>query len=165
VTLRRTAIAVVVLAAIAVAAYWYWVRSQSGPSGTVTVYYTKLDASTMVPWTVSLGPARDRQSVAFYAVAQAIAGPPRTVEAIRFPAGTVVRHVRIVGSTATVDLANVGPNPGGSLGESGEFKSLVWTLTALPGIDSVQVTIEGQTVASVPGGHFELDQPLRRSDF
>src|SRR5262249_4200032 len=113
-----------------------------------------------------LGPARDRKSVVFYAATQAIAGPPQDVEAIRFPSGTHVLSVELDGKTATVDLSpevkNVG---GGSLDEGGMFKSLVWTLTALPGIDSVGIRVAGAQVATLPGGHLELDEPLNRSSW
>ena len=51
------------------------------------------------------------------------------------------------------------------MNEGGEFKALVWTLTSLPGIDAVAVTVAGKKIATLPGGSFELDEPLRRSDW
>jgi spore germination protein GerM len=104
--------------------------------------------------------------LAFYATAQALAGPPTSVEAIRFPVGTLVRRVALSESTATVDLGgSIARSAGGSFAESGEFKALVWTLTALPGITAVQVVVDGAKVATLPGGHLELEQPLSRSSF
>ncbi|MBC5801170.1 MAG: GerMN domain-containing protein [Candidatus Eremiobacteraeota bacterium] len=132
----------------------------------VAVYYTKGDGASLARWNVSLGPARDRPSVAFYAAVQAVAGPPPDVPAIRFPAGTVVRAVDVKGSTASVDLdGSITTAPSGSLAESGEFKALVWTLTALPGIDAVQVRVDGARVPTLPGGHLELDEPLTRQSW
>jgi spore germination protein GerM len=118
---------------------------------------------------VSLGPARDPKSIAFYAAAQALAGPASDIEAIRFPAGTHVRAVEIDGSVVDVDLSSeVVKSAEGGLAETAEFKSLVWTLTdpkTLPGISAVRIRIDGTRVATLPGGHFELDEPLSRSTF
>jgi spore germination protein GerM len=158
-----------VLFVAAVAAAWWFVSNRPPPVGDkIAVYYTKPDGTTLTPWRVTLGPARDRASVAFYAATQAVAGPPPGIEAVRFPDGTHVRGVDVHGSTATVDLSREagGSSPEGSFAESAEFKALVWTLTqpAL-GIASVDVRIEGARVATLPGGHLELDEPLSRASF
>jgi spore germination protein GerM len=147
--------------------YRLMTRVSTPPVGeTITVYYCKVDGTTLVPWKVSLGAARDLRSVAFYATAQVLAGPPSGTEAIRFPAGTAVRAVDVSNGKATVDLSSaVESSSGGSFAESGEFKALVWTLTALPGISAVQVRVEGRTLATLPGGHLELDEPLTRSSW
>ena len=48
------------------------------------------------------------------------------------------------GSTATVDLSKeVEQQAGGSFGENGEFKALVYTMTGIRGIDAVQITVDG----------------------
>lgn len=140
-------------------------RPAAGPA-TVTVYYTKTDGDTIVPFHVSLGPARDLASVAFYAAVQAVSGPAPDIAAVRFPPGTIVRHVGVSGSTAAVDLGGaVANSQSGSLTESGEFKALVWTLTALPGIRAVQIRLNGARVPTLPGGHLELDEPLTRQSW
>jgi spore germination protein GerM len=162
-SLRGIVIAVLV-ALIAYAGY-RWYAAQTARPGIVSVYYTKVDGQTLVKWPVSLGKARDLKSVAFYAAVQTVAGPPPGVEAIRFPPGTVVRHVDVTDKTATVDLNFPAAPAEGIYTETGEFKSLVWTLTALPGIDAVSVRVNGQKTATLPGGHFELDEPLARSNF
>jgi len=33
------------------------------------------------------------------------------------------------------------------------------------GIKSVAIRVDGEQVAAIPGGHFELDEPLTRSDW
>jgi spore germination protein GerM len=132
----------------------------------VTVYYTALDGKTEKPYSVTLGPARDLRSVAFYAATQAVAGPPQDVDAIRFPPGTHVRALDVDKGTAIVDLSgDVNKFGGGSFDEGGMFKSLVWTLTAIHGIDAVSIRVEGARVATLPGGHLELDEPLSRSSW
>ena len=160
------ALGVVALLAIAAfAGFRLLSRPAAGPA-TVSVYYTKTDGETLVPWHVSLGPAHDLPSVAYYAAVQTVAGPSSDVSAIRFPSGTLVRSVHVSGSTATVDLGGaVASNQSGSLAESGEFKALVWTLTALPAIGAVQVLVNGARVPTLPGGHLELDEPLTRQSW
>jgi len=161
--------AVVVAAVVVVAAYLayrFFLEHRSEAADTITVYYCKIDGATLAPWKVSLGPDRSRKSVAAYALAQVVVGPPSSVEAIRFPAGTVVRGVTFDGSTAVADLSGtIAGSVGGSFAEAGEFKALVWTLTDLPGIADVQIEIDGRKVSTLPGGHLELDQPLARSNF
>src|SRR6202046_3001944 len=132
---------VLLLVAVAAASWWFFGRHTNEPSS-VAVYYTKADGTTLVPWRVSLGPARDRRSVAFYAAVQAVAGPPAGVDAVRFPRGTSVLGATVDGSTANVDLSKeAGTAVEGSFNEAGEFKALVYTLTALPGIASVRVSL------------------------
>lgn len=152
---------------------WHFSRHSPSSGETITVYYTKDDGTSEVPWTVSVRPrspkdtdAQRANDVALYSATQAVAGPSSDVHAIRFPAGTHVLSANVTGSTATVDLSGeVKSTASGVGGESAEFKALTWSLTALPGIDSVAVRVEGQRVKTLPGGHLELDEPLRRSDF
>jgi len=163
-------VAIVVAAALLIGGAWSIIaRRHHGSGDGIVVYYTKPDGTTEVPWRVTLGPARDPKSVAFYAAAQALAGPATDVAAIRFPAGTHVRSIEIDGSVVDLDLSNeVGKSAEGGLTETAEFKALVWTLTdpkTLPGIDAVRVRVDGTRVATLPGGHFELDEPLSRSTF
>ncbi|GAC1613304.1 MAG: hypothetical protein NVS9B12_14550 [Vulcanimicrobiaceae bacterium] len=159
---------------VAAGAWLFLAQRNHSPVGDhLTVYYTKVDGVTEVPWDVSMRPQLSGEAgqehlhnAALYAAVQAVAGPPSTADAIRFPAGTQVRAVSVIGSAADVDLSGaVKSNAGGSFGESGEFKALVWTLTGLPGIDSVSIRVDGQRLDALPGGHLELDKPLRRTDW
>jgi spore germination protein GerM len=162
----RAVALVLLLVAVAGASWWFFGRHASGPDSVVVYYVKAADGTTTVPWTVSLGPARDPRSVAFYAAVQAVAGPPAGVDAVRFPAGTTVESVRLEGSAADVDLSkDVGAAVEGSFNEGAEFKALVYTLTALPGISSVRVSVAGERLATLPGGHLELDEPLSRQSF
>ena len=167
----------VALFAVAVAAAWWFTtrHQQSAIGDQITVYYAKADGTTLVPWTVSLNPDRrdrndaalDRRGTIFYAATQCVAGPPPGTEAVRFPAGTHVIAVDVQGSTVDVDISNdVASSAEGGFAESAEFKALVWTLTQPKfGIDSVKVRVAGKRVATLPGGHLELDEPLSRSSF
>ncbi len=163
----RVVALVVLFAAAAGAAWWYTRRGTPAVGDAVTVYYAKADGTTLVPWRVSLGPARDLRSVAFYAATQCVAGPPPGTEAVRFPAGTRVRAVDVEGKTANVDLSHdVSASAEGGFAESAEFKALVWTLTQPSlGFTAVRVRVDGSRLATLPGGHLELDEPLSRASF
>lgn len=168
------AFVVIALLVIVAAASWYWTSHRPSAVGSrITIYYTKLDGGSEVPWTVSMRPQQSNESAAehlhntvLYAATQAVAGPPSEISAIRFPVGTHVLAASVNDSTALVDLSGEVKNQSaGVLGESGQFKSLVWTLTSLPGIQQVAIRVQGQTLSTLPGGHLELDEPLRRSDW
>jgi spore germination protein GerM len=161
-------VALVVLFVLAAgAAWWYTRRSTPAVGDAITVYYAKADGTTLVPWRVTLGPARDLRSAAFYAATQCVAGPPPGTDAVRFPAGTRVRTLDVEGRTANVDLSrDVSASAEGGFAESAEFKALVWTLTQPSlGLTAVRVRVEGARLATLPGGHLELDEPLSRSSF
>lgn len=160
--------------ALAAAISWHFAhRAPNGIGEQITVYYTKDDGTTEVAWPLTMRPraagesqAEHARNTVLYAATQAVAGPESDKPAVRFPAGTHVLSADVTGSTATVDLsAQVKDQSGGVSSESGEFKALVWTLTALPGIDGVAVRVQGQQLNTLPGGHLEIDEPLRRSDF
>jgi spore germination protein GerM len=163
----------VALLLIVAAAYWYYHSQRAGNGETIAVYYTKLDGTSLASTRVSMRPAAPGESAAehlhnqlLYAAVEAVTGPPNDVKAIRFPPGTHVNSVAIDGATASVDLSKeVETQAGGSFGENGEFKALVYTVTGIRGIDAVQVTVDGSRLETLPGGHLELDQPLRRSDW
>jgi spore germination protein GerM len=164
----------VALLVIVAAAVWYYQSQRATSNGeTIAVYYTKLDGTSLGEVRVSLRPRQPDESAAeyrhnsvLYAAVEAVAGPPNDVGAIRFPPGTRVGNVSLDGSTATVDLSHdVERQAGGTFGENGEFKALVYTVTGIRGIDAVRVTVDGAALETLPGGHFELDQPLHRSDF
>ncbi len=159
---------------ILAAATWYlYFYPTTSNNETIAVYYTKLDGTSLGDVSVSMRPRQPGESSAEhlhnqarYAAVEALAGPPNGIAAIRFPPGTRVLDVSLDGSTATVDLSKeVEEQAGGSFGENGEFKALVYTVTGIHGIDAVQVTVDGARLETLPGGHVELDQPLRRTDW
>ncbi|MGR4064864.1 MAG: GerMN domain-containing protein [Vulcanimicrobiaceae bacterium] len=167
-------LALLVLLAIVAGGTWYVLSRRAAATQYLSVYYTKQsDGTSLGAWRVSTRPQQSGESDAehlhntvLYAAVQAVAGPPAEVAAVRFPPGTHVQSVAVNGSTATVDLSkDVSQQVAGTFGENGEFKSLVYTVTGVPGINAVQVTVNGSTLETLPGGHIELDQPLHRSDF
>jgi spore germination protein GerM len=169
----RTALLAAILVLAAIGAFIYVSRLGRPTLGDhLTVYYTKLDGTTLGEWTVSVRPKQPGESndehlhdSVLYAAVQAVAGPPSEVQAVRFPPDTHVLGVNVNGSTATVDLSKEVTAQTGSFTENGEFKSLVYTVTGVPSINAVQVEIDGHTMGTLPGGHLELDTPLHRSDW
>ncbi|HEX3468702.1 MAG TPA: GerMN domain-containing protein [Candidatus Elarobacter sp.] len=163
------ALVLIVLFVVAVAAAWWFTtrQHQNAVGDTITVYYAKSDGTTLVPWQLSLKKDSDRLSAAYFAATQCVAGPPPGTDAIRFPAGTRVLALDVQGSTVDVDISTeVAKSAEGGFAESAEFKALVWTLTQPRlGTDSVRVRVGGRNVATLPGGHLELDEPLSRSSF
>lgn len=156
---------------------WLYLSQRPMPTPTPTqalaIYYTRMDGQTQGTWSISMRPpvpgesaGEHQRNTILYAAVQSIAGPPNDVQAIRFPNGTRVQGVSVKGKIAVVDLAGaITKGSGGSFSEDGEFKSLVYTLTAIHGIDAVQIMIDGHIVDALPGGHLALNQPLHRSDW
>ncbi len=136
-------------------------------SAQITVYFCRAGTGTLVPISYTIDPKLDGTQREKYALGQLLAGPAGVQTAlVLFPSGTqaAVKHA---GDTATVDLK--GPIAksfsSGTSDEIALFKSLTYTLTALPNVKSVQVLIGGQKLAALPGGHIELDEPLTRETF
>jgi germination protein M len=133
----------------------------------VTIYFCRPGTDTLVPMHYSVngdlaGPALEQ-----YALNQLLAGPGTAQNAVVvFPAGTRASLTH-VGNRAQVDLRGPIARAGhtGTSDEIALFKSLVYTLTELPGIAEVQVLVDGRKTAALPGGHFELDEPLNRDTF
>ena len=171
--MKRLLLLVAILIAAAACAWYLFSSRGAVVPENLTIYYTKADGTTLAQWAVSTRPpaqgegaAEHLHNLALYAAVQAVSGPPSDVSAVRFPSGTHVLNVTVSGTVATVDLSSeVTASTGGSFEENGEFKGLVYTLTGIPSINAVQVLVAGRKVETLPGGHLELDEPLRRSDW
>jgi spore germination protein GerM len=133
----------------------------------ITVYYCKAGSDTLVAMHYTAANGLAGTALAQYVVSQLISGPSEPSTALLvFPADTraiAIQH------DATVDVDLTGSitkhYAGGAGDEAGLFKSLTYTLTALPGINAVQVSLDGHIEAALPGGHLELDEPLTRETF
>jgi spore germination protein GerM len=133
----------------------------------ISIYYCKAGSDQLVRVPFSVDPKLGGSALAAYALNQLIAGPSVDRDSlVLFPTGTRAT-VTVDGDLATVDLS--GPITrsfqSGAGDEAGLFKSLTYTMTSLSGIKSVQVLVDGQKRAALPGGHFELDEPLTRDTF
>lgn len=137
------------------------------PPHEITIYYCKAGSNDLVRVAFTVDPKLSTPMLMSYAVNQLLAGPPEARDAVvLFPQGTSAM-VKSQGDTAVVNLTGTIERffQRGGGDEAAMFKSLTYTLTAFPGIHRVQVLIGGHTVAALPGGEFELDEPLTRSMF
>ncbi|HLN47370.1 MAG TPA: GerMN domain-containing protein [Magnetospirillaceae bacterium] len=137
------------------------------PAGHFTVDFVDAGTEALAPVDYTVDPNLQGEGLADYAATQLLAGPSTGRDAVvLFPAGTVL-NVTVQGDTAVADLE--GPlakaYSGGADDESAMFKSLIYTLTNVPGIARVQVLVGGKKRAALPGGHMELDEPLTRESF
>ncbi len=82
-----------------------------------------------------------------------------------FPRGTQLLGVRVADGVAIADFSEELRSGfrGGSDNEGVTVYSIVNTLTALPGIDRVQILIEGRKVNEI-GGHLYVGEPLAHDD-
>jgi spore germination protein GerM len=133
----------------------------------ITVYYCKAGSDSLVALHYTAGSDLKGSDLAQYVASQLVAGPPDAGNTlIVFPPDTRVRATQN-GATVDVDLTgSIAKHYNGGAGdEAGLFKALTFTLTELPGVSAVQVSLNGQVEAALPGGHLELDEPLTRETF
>jgi len=79
------------------------------------------------------------------------------------PDDTEIHSIEISEGRATLDFSNhVSEFATGSAGETMVISGIVNTLTEFPEIDEVMILVDGQEGVSL-GGHFILDEPLKRS--
>ncbi len=143
-------------------------------SAGLNLYFAKLTGSTeslvsvYTPYTVDDSINVDSSSsltfleiVAVRAIKQLISGPndPDLISVI--PEGTELRSIKVQNGLATLNFnSSLADNHwGGAESEKATVESIVKTLTSIPGIDKVQILIDGiseQTIA----GHIFFDEPL-----
>ncbi|MBC5824970.1 MAG: GerMN domain-containing protein [Candidatus Eremiobacteraeota bacterium] len=142
-------------------------RAQVAMPRQITLYYCKAGSGALVPMKYTADAAMSGSALENYAVDQLLSGPAAGQDAlVLFPAGTRA-VVTQSGGTAIVDLKGPLTRPLriGASDEIALFKSLTYTLTDLPAVKNVQVLIDGHRSAVLPGGGFELDEPLTRETF
>jgi spore germination protein GerM len=81
------------------------------------------------------------------------------------PTGTRLLGLNVRNRIAAVDLSKRYGSGGGSLSMSVRLAQLVYTLTALRGVDHVNLLIEGRPVRVFGTEGLILRQPLSRSDY
>lgn len=134
-----------------------------GEGNMVTVYFTDKQALYLIPVAVPVPSTLAQASPGEQALRLLLAGPPpesrlgRTV----WP-GTKLLGFSVEGSLATLNFSKeVVGYGGGSTAESLLVKSVVLTVTEIPGITRVQFLIEGQRQSYLPEGT-EIKEPLPR---
>jgi spore germination protein GerM len=132
---------------------------QSGRSVTGLVYFRVVtDKALRLIATPRKLPA---ESPIRAAVEELLAGPVPAGRERPLPGGVRLLDARAADGVATVDFSreltdNFG---GGSENEGVTLYAIVDTLTSLPGVDKVQILVEGERVDTL-GGHLDMSVPL-----
>ena len=83
------------------------------------------------------------------------------------PAGTAIIGTNVRGGEALVNLSaefNQGYPAGGAAAEFAVLAPLVYTATAVDGVERVRITVDGQTPAPV-GSQYDWTKAFTRADF
>lgn len=134
--------------------------NRQGEETKIQLYFSDPDAMYMVPVTYSVPKT---VAVIKTAVELLIQGPRQPGLKKTIPKGTKLIDVSLEKGIVYVNFSReIRDNHwGGSSGESATISSLVYTLTSLPGVEKVQILIEGKTGQSI-AGHVILDAPFGR---
>jgi hypothetical protein len=129
----------------------------------VRVYFV-LGADRMQPFLREL-PAGTKATLKG-ALLELLKGPNPSESAAGFdtaiPDGTVLRSVRLSGTTAIVDLSSQYATDGGSAGVFIRLDQVVYTATQFPTVKRVRFLIGGKTVKIFTGQGVMLDRPQTR---
>jgi germination protein M len=100
-------------------------------------------------------------------LAELLAGPAGGDEGLlsEIPAGTQLNSVEVQGGIATVDLSPEFAGGGGSASMQARVAQVVYTLTALTGIDRVSFQLDGERVEAIGGEGLMVEPPVGRDDF
>jgi spore germination protein GerM len=138
----------------------------TAPLQSVTVYFPAAQGNQLVlvgeRRSVPAGEAPLR-----LALEQLAAGPHAAGLLRALPPGTHVVATSAAGGTARIDLDAAFERDypgGGATAEIAVLAPLVFTATAVPGVQRAQITVEGRT-PDLPGTQFDLARPLSRADF
>lgn len=131
---------------------------------TVTVYFADSDAMELLPEkrSVPAGGSALRAALVELAKGTSEAGRRNALPAGASIVGTLVR-----GDEALVNLSaefTTGYPPGGAAAEFAVLAPLVYTATAVTGIERVRITVDGQT-PSPTGSQFDWTGSFSRADF
>lgn len=111
----------------------------------------------------------DTTALAEAAIEALLAGPDEVESEIgmltNIPDGTELLGVDVADGTATVDFSTGFTEPGGTLGESSRLAQVVFTLTAIEGIERVLVAIDGTLADPVLSEGFVVGSGFERDDF
>ena len=134
---------------------YLFLADERGEPGLVPVARTLPDAAAIAPATL--------EALLAGPIEHEAAEPNHLLTAI--PAGTRALGLVLDGNVATVDLSVEFGSGGGSESMLGRVAQVVYTLTALPGIEAVVFRIDGRPVEALGGEGIVLDEPQTREDY
>lgn len=143
----------------------YYLFSDTGEKEiSLKLYFPNQDATKVIPEerTVLITDA----GIARVTMEELIKGPQDSRLSRAIPEGTKLLNIKIEDNICYVNFSAElrDKHWGGSAGETMTIGAIVNTLTEFPGIQQVQILIEGKVGESI-GGHLELDQPLSRIEY
>lgn len=140
--------------------------SDDGPTNTpnpapenleVAIYFSDWQAQYVIP---EFRIIDSDENLAQSIVKELLKGPEQPHLYRTFPEGTEINSVEVIDGTAYVNFKGDIHVPG-SASEIAAINSLVLSLTDLPGINNVQILIDGVSDVSL-GGHILLNEPIER---
>jgi len=131
---------------------------------TVTVYFADSDAMEILPEKRSVPAGGSGLRAALVELAK---GTSEAGRRNALPAGTTIVGTLVNGDEALVNLSaefTTGYPPGGAAAEFAVLAPLVYTATAVTGIERVRITVDGRTPAPT-GSQFDWTGSFSRADF
>ncbi len=137
--------------------------SESDYQAELELWFPSADGSCLLSERRQLTIAQDKP-LAEYAVEELIRGPQRSDAAAAVPEGTELLGVHISGGICTVDLSDAyyQKRPSSPREERLMVYALVNTMTSLPGVDLVQITVEGSRLEEYT--YIMLSEPLSEAE-
>lgn len=138
--------------------------TSTGPERTVTVYFSDPDGQRVVAATRTVATGGSDLRAALVALA---AGPTEPGAVGALPSGTVIVGTNVAGGEALINVSRDfldGYPSGGAAAEFAVLAPLVYTATAVPGVDRVRVTVDGQVPEPV-GSQYDWSGAFTRNDF
>lgn len=128
---------------------------------TLTLYFGNEQADALVKETRVV--ERSGEALESVVLKELIKGPQTPAGRVSIPKEATVISVRVEDKVAYVDLAKdvVEYHWGGSAGDAMTIGSIVHSLTELPGIENVQLLLEGR-VEEAMFGHIATNEPIGR---
>lgn len=132
----------------------------------ITLYFSDQQAQFLAAEKRTVKVASDELQAAAEAVVNELIAGPKGADLVKtIPPEAKLLAVSIQDKIATVDFSKELKTKhwGGSTGESMTIMSIVNSLTELPGIEKVQILIEGQKEDTL-AGHWDLSSPISRDE-
>ncbi|MBN2395837.1 MAG: GerMN domain-containing protein [Candidatus Atribacteria bacterium] len=128
----------------------------------IPLYFSDEDARHLIP---EYREMEKRSDLVKNTIVELIKGPSNQNLYPTIPNTTKVNALYVQEGIAYIDLSSevVRDHPGGSTGELLTIYSLVLTLTSFPGIDKVQILIDGNSGETLVG-HVDISVPLERDE-
>lgn len=126
----------------------------------VAVYRASSDGQSLVKEMYTVG--KTNETIA-QAMGLLLSEPVNSENWQTIPEGAQVRSIHFAGGIARIDFTQelVKNFQGGSAAELMLVGSIVDTLTEIPGVKKVRITVEGKAIETI-GGHCDLSEPIGR---